>query len=779
MRKILSFLAVLGTLSYQAMAAFNPVTHLSGTNTINGVAVTVAPIGAASNANMCVAGPYFIGYLPGGYQYNFSPTNRVTHIRLNVADMQRDDTLYVKINGVAFPLNNSMVTDLLACPDTTWGTVNTFGGKLITTAPAGTRTDAIVTFASSPSFISQLEILHDHGNTNSGGLIYSLEFDVDSCNQPFKAKADSPYCSGRSLQLRATDFPNATFTWAVYTGTPPTLTPGVWTSNVREPVVPSVTFTGNYDYYVATATRGACTYTDTAKILVDLTPTAVMEIAGPKCAGDEDTVKVRAALPAGGYVMIGKPNNTWVKPNTPPTFDFITLPNIQISDAGIYRGFAVNSTGCKSDTASINVTLNPLVKADFTFVEAPGCEQDSVKLTDMSLGNTTWRWEFGDGNTLMGSDPAIHQNPTHIYSAQGSYDIELFVTNGQCNDSITKKVIFYHPLSADFTMSADSICQNLQIDFTNLSEATPATIPTYLWDFKDGSTDYNFNTSHIFQNYGVYYVSLTITDYLGCSKTHTDTLVVDSLGSASFFSDTVICNGENIKFLGDYSLIGGTYAEWNFGDGHIIQDQFQIEHAFDKPGEYEVRLTANYRICPDTTYIQKIYVKPYPNIDLGPDTTICPQGAPVLLTDLVNSGNPAIKWRWNTETKDTSSSILARHPGMYAVTVEQDGCFATDTVEVKKNCYIDIPNVFTPNNDGYNDYFLPRQFLSRNVNKFNMVIYNRWGEMIFETNSLNGRGWDGKVNDKEQPNGVYVYMIKVSFANGTNENYQGNVTLLR
>ena len=60
-----------------------------------------------------------------------------------------------------------------------------------------------------------------------------------------------------------------------------------------------------------------------------------------------------------------------------------------------------------------------------------------------------------------------------------------------------------------------------------------------------------------------------------------------------------------------------------------------------------------------------------------------------------------------------------------------------------------------------------------------MVIYNRWGEMIFETNSLNGRGWDGKVNDKEQPNGVYVYMIKVSFANGTNENYQGNVTLLR
>ncbi|MGN6476049.1 MAG: gliding motility-associated C-terminal domain-containing protein, partial [Flavipsychrobacter sp.] len=149
--------------------------------------------------------------------------------------------------------------------------------------------------------------------------------------------------------------------------------------------------------------------------------------------------------------------------------------------------------------------------------------------------------------------------------------------------------------------------------------------------------------------------------------------------------------------------------------------------------------------------------------------------------DLINSpiSNPNYHWRWNTETKDTTANIMVHHPGTYSVTVDNNGCTAADSIVVKKNCYIDIPNVFTPNNDGYNDYFLPRQFLSRNVSKFDMTIYNRWGQKVFETNTLEGRGWDGKFNGTDQPEGVYIYVIKVSFGNDTNESYDGNITLLR
>jgi gliding motility-associated-like protein len=90
-----------------------------------------------------------------------------------------------------------------------------------------------------------------------------------------------------------------------------------------------------------------------------------------------------------------------------------------------------------------------------------------------------------------------------------------------------------------------------------------------------------------------------------------------------------------------------------------------------------------------------------------------------------------------------------------------------------------VPNVFTPNGDNMNDYFLPRQWLSKGVTYFKMIIYNRWGQEIYSTTKVDGRGWDGKFNGVDQPQGVFVYTIDVKFKDGTSEKKQGNVTLLR
>jgi gliding motility-associated-like protein len=98
---------------------------------------------------------------------------------------------------------------------------------------------------------------------------------------------------------------------------------------------------------------------------------------------------------------------------------------------------------------------------------------------------------------------------------------------------------------------------------------------------------------------------------------------------------------------------------------------------------------------------------------------------------------------------------------------------------VANDCYINIPNAFSPDGDGSADYFLPRQALSKGVAKFNMNIYNRWGQLLFTSNSISGRGWDGKYNNEPQDLGVYVYLVDVTFIDGTSEKYQGNLTLLR
>ncbi len=87
--------------------------------------------------------------------------------------------------------------------------------------------------------------------------------------------------------------------------------------------------------------------------------------------------------------------------------------------------------------------------------------------------------------------------------------------------------------------------------------------------------------------------------------------------------------------------------------------------------------------------------------------------------------------------------------------------------------------MFTPNGDGVNDYFFPRSLLTSGLTQFSMNIYNRWGELIFQTSSLTGEGWDGKFNNIPQPEGVYVYLIDAQFKDGQREHHQGNITLLR
>jgi hypothetical protein len=148
----------------------------------------------------------------------------------------------------------------------------------------------------------------------------------------------------------------------------------------------------------------------------------------------------------------------------------------------------------------------------------------------------------------------------------------------------------------------------------------------------------------------------------------------------------------------------------------------------------------------------------------------------ILLSDINNSG--AI-YQWSTG--ETANSIAVNEPGIYwvAATTPGSNCQSIDSIEVRSNCYINIPNAFSPDGDGMNDYFIPRELLSSGVTKFSMQLFNRWGEMIYSTEQLDGRGWDGRYNGKPQPMGVYVYHIDATFLNGYRKVYTGNVTLVR
>lgn len=402
-----------------------------------------------------------------------------------------------------------------------------------------------------------------------------------------------------------------------------------------------------------------------------------------------------------------------------------------------------------------------------------GCAADTVDFTAINNGDTPdqYKWDFGDGTV------STLQNPQHIYTAQGVYNVKLTTKLNGCGDSASTTIDTRHPLSIDFTTDKDSICATQSIHFTSNDQGT--TTLTYYWNFGDGTTDNTANPpDHQYNTPGIYTVTHVVTDQVPCSDTLTKQIVVLEHPFINMgVSDSIFCVGQQPVFHGEL-FAGYDNALWDFGDGSFIVNQMPtVNHGFDKPGDYVVTLTGTYRQCPAVSMSQGIHVLALPHVDLGTDTSMCPYASPIPLANhYFNLDN--VKYLWNTG--DSSASIFATMPGLYWLQLTNPGgCSATDSIDVLKSCYMDIPNAFTPNDDGVNDYFFPRQFLTKELLKFHMEVYDRWGEIVFQTDNTNGRGWDGKFNGKDQPEGVYIYLIDAVINGMPEEKVKGNVTLLR
>lgn len=271
---------------------------------------------------------------------------------------------------------------------------------------------------------------------------------------------------------------------------------------------------------------------------------------------------------------------------------------------------------------------------------------------------------------------------------------------------------------------------------------------------------------------------ITYTSGGGCMIAATVNIISIPPSPVISSTDSVICQGTGVTFTASFSGPDSAHTSflWTV-DGAMVTTGNPLFYAFSAPGVYTIGIGTSVAGCPDAGASKNIVVFARPNVNLGDDTSICAGSNEVRLGEMNNLARGTISWLWNTGQTSPAISITA--PGYYYVTGTEYGCSAADTIWVKSDCYLDLPNAFTPNNDGVNDYFFPRQYLASGLVTFKMNIYNRWGQLIFETTSPDGRGWDGKLNDVAQPSGVFVYIIDCTFRDGQKEHHQGNVTLLR
>lgn len=532
---------------------------------------------------------------------------------------------------------------------------------------------------------------------------------------------------------------------------------------------PSSSVPGTYVWYVSSEVPGCNIESQRSPVVVVVNPLpAPPVIQVPVYCSGEPAAPFN--ISSGTAVQWYDDPITGVGTMTPPT---VNTANV---DTFTWYVTQTDLNGCESPRAPVTAIVHQKPKADFEYEIHYSCDGfDTVVFANNSQDATDYNWIFGNGSNSNAT------NPSQVYGP-GDYQVVLTAYNeNYCLDSKLKTIQIGHELKAHFTVTNDTICEGTLLNFSNNSttQAIEGQNASFQWLIDGNPFSNNNNASYLFNTAGVYTIQLVASNSIPCFDTFSRIITVDSIVTIGFrMSDSIICQGDKVTVtIPQPESISGDYY-WNFGEtAHKVYNLATTSHSYEHPGEYEIILNAQYRACPDLDSKRKVKVKKAPQIYIGSDTSLCLNGPRYTFSDQINGNNPKASWLWNTG--DTTSSIVITHPGTYTATVSIDGCSSSESIQVTKDCHLDIPNAFTPNNDGENDYFLPRQLLSEGLQQFKMTIFNRWGQKVFETQQLNGRGWDGSFNNQEQPMGVYIYQIHAEYKSGRTEEYTGNVTLIR
>lgn len=253
------------------------------------------------------------------------------------------------------------------------------------------------------------------------------------------------------------------------------------------------------------------------------------------------------------------------------------------------------------------------------------------------------------------------------------------------------------------------------------------------------------------------------TTAAGCRSFDTVTVLnVYPLPVVSLYKDSTLCAGDQKTLNAGSGFINYTWNTGSTSSSIIV----------NKVGVYSVAVT-DVHGCKgaDTTKITSMYAKP--NLFLGADTSICSSEEIQLKTSASFS-----QYLWSTG--GIASSIIIKQPGLYWLQVKDaNDCIGKDTVIVNpKDCGkgFFVPTAFTPNNDGKNDLVKP--ILLGNVEQYHFWIFNRWGELVFETNDPL-KGWNGTYKGQPQNSGVFVWRCMYQFENEQVKNESGSFVLIR
>ena len=462
---------------------------------------------------------------------------------------------------------------------------------------------------------------------------------------------------------------------------------------------------------------------------------------------------------------------------------FVAGPLFTNLCSGNYTVYAQDANGCSAtDLAEVESPIAVGVSATAT---SPICIGGSSFLDGTTTGGTqpfTYEWSDNTGAVVFATEDG---NVSPILDEV--YTFTATDANG-CSLATNVLVQVNDPLSLS-VFGDTPICEGSPSSLSALASGGDGGPYTYTWDQGLGIGQ---NQTVSPTQTTVY--TVTVTD--GCetpSVSEQVTVTVNTVPAISFTGDQLSgCVPVTTNFS-DNLVPAGSSCLWNFGDGGTSTQCGNPSYVFTQPGCWDVTLTiTTAEGCVETVTIPNyVCVSGYPTADF----TFGPQPTTVLnpTIDFVNLSSNADLYNWTFDVggfddqstiEDPQYTFPSLNPGAYEVCLEAitlDGC--TDAicqnVVIDEEFIIYVPNAFTPGgNDLINNEFKPI-VKGEDPLKYSFMVFNRWGELIFET-SFSSQGWDGKYKGLMSQQDVYVWkVICIDASSKQSHEYIGHVTLLK
>ncbi|MCX6267850.1 MAG: PKD domain-containing protein, partial [Bacteroidetes bacterium] len=408
---------------------------------------------------------------------------------------------------------------------------------------------------------------------NCQGTIRDYVFHVNPTPEITNTILDYEICSGESASIALlSNMPGVEFSWTatVASGFINGFTPIGINDTILDILTNTGTTPGVVAYRVVPTLNGCSGSPVFFFVTVNAPPSADYTYSNIVCLGETTHFyDASTANSQGGITwqwnfddLSSGANNTSTLQNPVHVFN----------SAGSYhvRLVVTNANNCR-DTIIRILYFNPVPVPDFAY--SGQCYGQTTQFTDQStvlIGSLVrWEWNFGDpGTGLMNT--SLMQNPTHVFSASGTYSVSLTVSNDLlCSKTIVKTVVISPVPVANFSVTEH--CTGDITVFKDLSNATSSPIIQWDWNFGDNNTlaytVYRDSVNHLYTNPGQYNVTLTVQDGNGCS--HFLTKVVHVLPPPSaMFQFSPACASQ-ITYFTDYSNGSGSAIQawsWNFGD---------------------------------------------------------------------------------------------------------------------------------------------------------------------------------------------------------------------